>query len=95
MVRMLLSVVMTAVNAHGPIWENLNDPLALGPVTRGFDPYVVHEATGLGANRVYRFDVIDPAIFPDQFPVALSVYVALRFMNRPVLAGMGVATFRV
>jgi hypothetical protein len=56
---------------------------------------VVHEATGLGANRVYKLDVIDPAIFPDQLPVALSVYVALRFMKRPVLVGMGVAILRV
>jgi len=56
---------------------------------------VIHEATGLGANRVYRLDVMDPAIFPVQLPVALRVYVAKRFMKRPVLAGMGVATFRV
>ena len=39
--------------------------------------------------------MIDPAIFPDQLPVALSVYVALRFMKRPVLVGMGVAILRV
>ena len=92
-VLMLLSDVMTAVNAHAPCWENLNDPLALGPVTRGLDPYVVHEATGFGAKRVYRLEVIELAIFPVQLPVELSVYVALRFMKRPEVMGMGFVTF--
>ena len=49
---MFLSDVMTAVNAHRPVWENLKPPLAVGPVTRGLEPYVVHEATGLGAKSV-------------------------------------------
>ena len=49
---MFWSDVMTAVNAHEPVWENLKPPLAVGPVTMGLDPYFVHEATGLGAKRV-------------------------------------------
>ena len=40
-------------------------------------------------------EVIVLDIFPVQFPVELRVYVALRFMKRPVLVGMGVAIFRV
>ena len=51
-VLMFWSAVMTAVNAHGPVCENLKPPLAVGPVTRGLEPKVVHEATGFGANRV-------------------------------------------
>jgi hypothetical protein len=35
---MLLSAVITIVKAHGPVWENLKDPLALGPVTNGLEP---------------------------------------------------------
>jgi len=37
-VLMFWSEVMTAVNAHAPVWENLKPPLAVGPVTRGFEP---------------------------------------------------------
>ena len=40
-------------------------------------------------------EVIVLAMFPVQFPVELSVYVAFRFMKRPVLAAIGVATLRV
>lgn len=52
MVLIFWSDVMTVVKAHAPVWENLKLPLAEGPVTSGLDPYVVHEATGLGAKRV-------------------------------------------
>ena len=51
-VLMFWSDVMTAVKAQEPVWENLKLPLAEGPVTRGLDPYVVHEANGLGAKSV-------------------------------------------
>jgi hypothetical protein len=61
---------------------------------------VVHDATGFGAKRVKRLEVIEPAIFPVQLPVALRVYVAFKFMKRPEEAGTGtgvaiLATFRV
>jgi hypothetical protein len=42
----------------------------------------------MGANSVYRLEVIVPAMFPVQFDVELRVYVAFRFMNRPEAAGM-------
>jgi hypothetical protein len=73
----------------------LNDPLALGPVTRGFVPYFVHEATGFGANNVNRLLVHVPAIFPYQLPVLFSVYVAFRFIKMPDVIGIGFVTFRV
>lgn len=61
---------------------------------------MVHEATGLGANRVKRLEVTAPAILPVQLPVAFRVYVAFRFMKRPEEAGTGTGvemllTFRV
>ena len=40
-------------------------------------------------------EVIVLAIFPVQFPVELSVYVAFRFMKRPVLTAIGLATLSV
>ena len=40
-------------------------------------------------------EVIVLAIFPVQFPVELSVYVEFRFMKRPELTAMGLATLRV
>jgi len=40
-------------------------------------------------------EVIVLAIFPVQFPVELRVYVAFRFIKRPVLAAIGVATLSV
>ena len=73
----------------------MNDPLALGPVTRGFDPYFVHEARGFGANNVNRLLVHVPAIFPYQLPVLFSVYVAFRFIKMPDVIGIGFVTFRV
>lgn len=72
-VLMLLSAVITVVKAHGPVCENLKPPFAVGPVTRGLAPYVVQEATGLGAKRVYKLEVHVLAIFPYQFPVPLRV----------------------
>ena len=68
----------------------MNEPFADGPVIKGFDPYVVQDAIGFGAKRVNKFDVIEPAIFPVQFPVLLSEYVALRFIKRPDEAGTGI-----
>lgn len=40
-------------------------------------------------------EVIVLAIFPVQFPVELRVYVAFRFIKRPELTVMGLATLRV
>ena len=73
----------------------MNDPLALGPVTRGLDPYFVHEAVGFGANKVNRLLDHVPAIFPYQLPVLFSVYVAFRFIKIPDVIGIGFVTFRV
>ncbi len=73
----------------------MNPPLAVGPDTRGFEPYLVHEAMGFGAKRVKRLEVIELAIFPVQFPVEFRVYVAFKFMKRPDVMGIGVATFNV
>jgi hypothetical protein len=86
---MFLSAVITTVKTHGPVTENLNDPFALGPVTKGFEPYVVHDAIGFGANRVYKLLDHVLAIFPYQLPVLFKVYVALRFIKRPDEAGTG------
>lgn len=81
---------MTQVNAYGPAWVNWNEPFALGPTINGFEPNVVQFANGFGANNVYRLDVIVPAMFPVQFPVAFNVYVAFKFMKSPVVVGIRV-----
>ena len=72
-VLILLSDVRTTVNWYGPVWLKRKPPLAVGPVIKGLEPYVVHEATGFGEKRVNRLEVIEPAIFPVQFPVEFRV----------------------
>ena len=37
-VLILLSAVITTVNAHGPDCENLKDPFVVGPEKNGLDP---------------------------------------------------------